>query len=237
MSRRIAVMLLFLLLGAWIRSADAPLTRPGREIALSPDEVKDTFFAYVIGVIISGVEVDLTNSDLRDILTEFKTSLDLPFDLITAVRQTYDPESGQRSLSIDFNSSVDIPIPFSFLGYHPGVILASQSLHLSEMNPASSDPTQPSSAVFVLRLIEGGITVDVDDWIEFLLPIVDDLFVRMLVIFKYEDTWYCMLEGIGKRGEEIMEFFNFTRNLIVFPVPSSFTALGKRFIGSDSSIY
>jgi hypothetical protein len=220
--------------------ADTLPVRPGREIALPQDQVKDSFFAYVIGVIMSGVDVDLTNQDLREILTEFKTSLDLPFDLVDAVKQSHDTGSGKRTLSIDFNSPVKIPIPFAFLGYHPGAILSSQAVRLTEMNPAPSAARgeSPATSVYVLRMEEGEIVVDVDDWIIFLLPtILDDLFVKMFAIFHYGGDWCCMLAGTGRRGGQIMEFFNFTHNYIIFPVPLALSNLGARLVNSDSSSY
>jgi hypothetical protein len=202
---------------------------PGREISLPPDQVKDSFFAYAIGILVSGLEVEMSNQDLRDILTEFKTYVNLPFDLIQTVRQGRDPITGEMEFSIFFNASVKIPIPFAFLGYHPGSILATQELRFIESRPdlsISPDPS-PASPIYVLRLTTGLAMVDVDDWLIFLLPrIVDDLYVDLFAIFRYKGTWYCLLSGMGKRGEQIREYFDFTRNRIVFPIPKDLEEIG-----------
>lgn len=211
--------------------ANPSLRAPGRDIALSPTEVKDSFFAYVIGVIRSGVEVDISNAGMREILTEFKTSLDLPFDLVSSVRQHQEQAGGERTLSILFHESVKIPIPFSFLGYHPGSILASAQIRFADSPSAGAKPSvpPPTDPVFALRLTEGRVTVDVDDWLEWLLPgIVEDLSVNMIAIFKYQGDWFCLLSGTGvRRGDAIHEFFNFTHNRIVFPIPGDLIELGN----------
>ncbi len=211
--------------------ADSPAGRPGREIALPADQVKDSFFAYAIGVIVAGVEVNLDNADLRDILTEFKSSLKLPFDLIDRVRQYPVDDPQGLEFSILFTSSVKIPIPFSFLGYHPGSILASPEIRFTEAKSESfrAPGASPADSVYVLRLNTGLVVVDVDDWLEALLPtIIDDLFVDLFAIFPFEGTWYCLLAGTGRRGEPIREYFDFTHNRIIFPIPGDLAAVGNR---------
>jgi hypothetical protein len=239
-SGRVSCLLLSFLLFASLLRAETPSARPGREIALPPEQVKDSFFAYVLGVIMSGVEIDYSNQDLRDILTEFKSSLNLPFDLVDAVRQRADPAGGGRSLAIDFSGDVKIPIPFAFLGYHPGAILASSEVLFLESEPKSKNPSDaasPSSA-FVLNMIEGSIIVDVDDWIEILIPtVVDDLSVSMFAFFRYQGDWICLLAGTGKRIGAIMEFFNLTHNTIIFPIPIKLKSLGARIVKADAGTF
>jgi hypothetical protein len=211
--------------------------RPGREIALPPEQVKDTFFAYVIGVIASGTDLEMTNEDLRDILTEFKTNLNLPFDLIRGVVQHTDEQSGECSMSIAFNGDAKIPIPFSLLGYHPGSILATSQLHFTQTRPVSSREDEPVTAnpVYVMHLTEGQIVVDVDDWLISLLPsMLDDLSVRFIAIFHYKEDWYCQLGGTGRRAKKGLNwFFSLTGNRIIYPIPKELARLGRRIAKED----
>jgi hypothetical protein len=183
--------------------ANPGLLFPGREIALSEEEVKDSFFAYVIGVIRSGIEVRLSNADLREILTEFKTSLDLPFDLISSVVQHRVPEASYPDLQIAFNSSVKIPIPFAFLGYHPGSIFASEEVLFTETRPLRSYYLTPqipdmADAVYVMRLSRGAVLVDVDSWLEWLLPsLIQDTIVDIICIFHNETNVVLPARGHG----------------------------------------
>jgi hypothetical protein len=218
----------------------ARLLRPGKEISLSPEEVKDSFFAYVIGVIGSGVEVELYNSDLREILTEFKTSMDLPFDLISSVSQRRKPSAAFPGLEIWFNASVKIPIPFAVLGYHPGSIIASQALGFTETRPVSDpDDVALADIVYVMRLSRGDILVDVDDWLEWLIPsLVQDLIVELVCIFHSKTEWYCLLAGTGRNtGDRICQFFDFTRNRIVIPIPQEFREFGERIVIAGELAY
>ena len=208
----------------------ASAQRPGREVSLSRSEVKDSFFAYVIGIIRSGLEVDIDGEQMREILTEFKTALILPFDLVARVSQRNAPSTGKRTISLRFRDHLIVPIPFSLLGYHPGVIRASEevSFRVTPSAYRSWKDVAPSSPVFDLTLTGGEVLVDVDDWLVYLLGFfLDKVQVRHIVFFIYRGEWIGLLEGAGlMRGRDMRAYFNFTRNSIVFPVPGALDAMG-----------
>ena len=167
-------------------------SRPGREISLLPAEVKDSFFAYVIGIIRAGIDVELDSTGMREVLTEFKTALDLPFDLITRVWQGQEPEPGQLALGLEFNGGAAIPIPFSLLGYHPGSIRASSSIGFRELRFTYPDArgTGAEAPVYRLQLDQGSLIVDIDWWIDELLgDYLDDLPVSNIVFFTWRGEW------------------------------------------------
>jgi hypothetical protein len=211
---------------AWMVAArlfpDVPPQRPGREVSFLPEEIKDTFFAYVLGVVRSGVELEMDNADMREVLVEFKTALDLPFDKVERVVQHRGVTVGEGELSIVFRADVRIPIPFSFLGYHPGAILASRTVAFSEdrtVVPFSPEP-RFADPMYILRVSDGYITMKVDDWLKFLFPgIVDDLYVDFISAFRFRGDWYCLLSGWGSKGTPVQEVFNLTRNRIIYPSP------------------
>jgi hypothetical protein len=213
-------------------AAPAPPPPPGREISLSPSEVKDTFFAYVLGIIRAGVELDIDNADMRAILVEFKTPLAVPFDLIDRVTQREGPD-GKRTIGLDFSRDVDIPIPFSLLWYHPGSIVSTRDVTFSVDRGTWADPRgSPVAPVFVLSLSEGSILIDVDDWLEVLFgAYIEDTYIRHLVFFTYRGDWIGLLEGSGRRsGRVIRAYFNFTHNFIIFPTPAALDAAGRSFL-------
>jgi hypothetical protein len=214
-------------------SAQVPTERPGREISLSSREVKDSFFAYVIGIIRAGVDVELDAAAMREVLTEFRTSLALPFDLIARVSQRRAGESGARTVQVGFVRPVTIPIPFSLLGYHPGSIRATQTVSFHETRFTYPDPRQDGAEAPVFRLaIEAGVLlVDMDQWLDDLFgDYVDDLPVQNLVFFTWKGEWMGLLQGRGYKGQSLRAFFNFRRNRIVFPIPGELDALGRGFI-------
>jgi hypothetical protein len=141
---------------------------PGREVSLPASEVKDTFFAYILGIIRIGAEMDLDNEEMRAILVEFKSTLEVPFDLISRVSQHEGPESADRLIALEFQHDVVIPIPFSILFYHPGRITSTRLLSFDVRRSPWTDPGSPaeSGEAFDLVMAQGSILVEIDGWLK-----------------------------------------------------------------------
>jgi len=217
-----ALFLLAARISAGQSPAPAPVSqRPGREVSFAPTEIKDTFFAYVLGIIRAASEVDIDNAAMRGILVEFKSALNLPFDLVSRVTQHSSEADGTRAVAIEFSRPVSIPIPFSLLFYHPGSIVASQVVSFAE--------TTAAGPAYILTLSEGSILVDVDDWLEVLFrAYIEDTWIRHLVFFPWHGEWIGLLQGQGRRtGREIRAYFDFTKNSILFPTPASLDAAAR----------
>jgi hypothetical protein len=213
--------------------------RPGREISLPPSQVKDTFFAYFLGIVLTGTEVDIDNAQMRDILTEFKTQLKFPFDLVSRVIQHSEQDTGERTISLIFNGKVSIPIPYSFLGYHPGMLRSTERLTFNVTRSSYIDPQDPSvyTPVYDLALDDGAVLIDIDDWLVYLLSrVVDKLEVRHIVFFSYHGEWIGLVEGRGRVfSRRMREYFSFTNNRIIYPVPDKLDAMGLGFINASLS--
>lgn len=242
---KLAVVPLILLLGtAGLVPASAEDTdaerpqRPGREVSLPPNQVRDTFFAYVLGIVLEGLEVDIDNAEMRQILTEFKSKLNVPFDLIERVIQHNEAETGRRTISLEFNGAVVIPIPFSLLGYHPGTVRSTQlvSFHVSRFYYNDPNDSKDSTWAYDLALSDGSVLIDVDDWIVYLLSnVFDKIQVRHIVFFYYADEWIGLLEGKGKVfGRSMREYFDFTHNGIIYPVPPKLDKIGRSLVSGSS---
>jgi hypothetical protein len=214
-------------------------TRPGRDVSLSSSEVRDTFFAYILGIIVSGAEAEIDNEQMRDILVEFKSPLDLPFDLISLVSQHTDPQTGERRIGLEFRHDVVIPVPFSLLFYHPGSITLTQRVSFDVHQSIRADPGEGEDAapqdasVYDLVLAEGSILVDIDDWLEALFSSLEDAWIRHIVFFRWRHDWVCMLEGSGRTTHRVLRaYFDLTKNTIIFPVPESLHVVGKEIVPS-----
>jgi hypothetical protein len=217
--------LAFLALAALPAGAQAV---PGRELILPPSEVRDTFFAWLVGVVDAGRDAAIDNAGLRDILTEFRSSIALPFDRIVEVRHRAPSEGGRGSLEIEFDGGIDIPVPFSVLWYHPGSLRATRTLRFDERRfPAVPAGRDAASPVYAFRLVEGSMTIDVDAWLDVLLGnVVDDLSVRLVAIARWRGSWRCLLGGTGREDRRIIAAFDLARNTITFPVPKELVRLG-----------
>ncbi len=208
-------------------TADSP-PPPGRELILPSSEVKDTFFAWLVGVVDAGRDAELDNAELRDVLTEFRSSIALPFDRISLVRHEAPRTDGYGSLGILFDGDVDIPVPFSLLWYHPGSLRSTRAVRFDERRfgslPTASSPAGP---VYSFRLVEGAMVIDIDEWVDVLLGrAVDDVSIRIVAIARWRGSWRCLLGGTGREDRRIIAAFDLARNVITFPVPSELTRLG-----------
>jgi hypothetical protein len=207
--------------------------RPGREVSLPESEVKDTFFAYFLGIISGGMPVDMDNAQMREILVEFKSALDVPFDLITRVTQRSDAETGDRIIGLEFARDVVVPVPFSLLFYHPGSIIVSRWISFEVRRSAWTDPVAggESATAFDLVLSRGTVLVDIDDWLEALLrDHLEDTWIRQIVFFRWGSDWIAMMAGKGRgSGRTKRAYFDLTRNRILFPASDSLTAAGRTF--------
>jgi hypothetical protein len=210
----------------------SPPPPPGREMILPPSEVRDTFFAYLVGIVDAGLDAELDNATLRSVLTEFQSTIALPFDRISVVRHLAPRgeagSSGAGSLEIVFDGDLDVPVPFSLLGYHPGSLRSTRTVRFEELRyPLVPVRGGQAGPVYSFRIIEGAMTIDVDAWIDVLLgSIVDDLDVRLVAIARWKGAWRCILGGTGREGRRIIAAFDLTRNTISFPVPSELIRLG-----------
>lgn len=223
-----------LLAAADVVSAQEGSSAPGREVSFPASQVKDTFFAYVLGVIASGQPVDMDNEQMRKVLVEFKSAMDLPFDLITRVVQGPDPANGMQDITLSFQRQESIPVPFALLWYHPGSIVVSQTLGFDVQRFSWTDPLaggDPSEG-FDLVLSRGAALVDIDDWLEALFADhLEDSWIQHITFFRWNGDWIGMIVGVGSRsGRTRRAYFDLTKNEIRFPAPSSLNAAGHRLV-------
>jgi hypothetical protein len=205
---------------------------------VSLSNVRDTFFSYVLGIILTGIDVDIDNAQMRSILTEFQSKLKFPFDLITRVIQHNDPDMDRRLISLVFSGNVVIRIPYSVLGYHPGTIMSTERLNFRVIRSAYTDPLGTYTPVYNLTLADGSVLINIDDWLVYLFgSVLDKLEVHHIVFFNYKGSWIGLVEGKGKIFKRNMrEYFDFTNNRIIYPIPVKLDAMGRAFIAASPEL-
>ena len=133
-----------------------------------------------------------------------------------------------------------IPIPFSFLGYHPGTLRSTERLNFRVTRTSYTDPLIPRvyTPVYDLTLADGSVLIDIDDWLVYLLwKVLDKLEVRHIVFFSYQGAWIGLVEGKGKVfRRDMREYFDFTNNKIIYPIPDKLDAMGQGFIKASPSL-
>ncbi|OHD70315.1 MAG: hypothetical protein A2177_04075 [Spirochaetes bacterium RBG_13_68_11] len=220
--------------GAAASHAD-PRQGPGREVSATPAEVKDTFFAYVVGILRENADADVDREFLRGILGEFRASVSLPFEQLATMTYRSGGREAAHELRLGFQGPMRVPIPFSLLGYHPGDLVSSAEVRFTGLR--YGEVRLPSGAllspVYTFSVNEGWVIIDVDTWLDVLLgDLVDDIAVSELVVFRWRREWRCLMVGTGRKGQLISGVLNFRTNGIAFPLPRELAGIGEFFRGA-----
>jgi hypothetical protein len=206
---------------------------PGPEAILPEDEVKDRFFAYLIGLAEAEAYGRLSGDEISQALGGFSGATRVPFELISEIRRTRGEGAEPGVVSISFMKNLKTPVPYSILGYHPGSVVADTVVSFYEYYlPRKSVYVAENTRVTLTRVhvfatYEGWAVVDIDAWVDKLLGgRLDDTWLVVMALFKYEDDWHGIAAGYGPGGEGRSGVFNFRTNKILFPTPDQFRTLG-----------
>lgn len=233
----------FVITAAWVMLpapvfSDAPSEAllPGDEVILPEDVVKDRFFAYLIGLAEADSYGKLLNEDIGTALGEFPGKTEVPFELITEIERRRGEPGEPGVVSISFLGGLKTPVPYSILGYHPGSVVADTVVSFCEYYlPRKSIWVAENSRVELTRVhvfgaYEGWAVVDIDGWVDKLLGgYLDDTWLIVMALFKYEGDWHGIAAGYGPGGEGRSGVLNFKTNNILFPTPQQFRTLGPYF--------
>jgi hypothetical protein len=204
---------------------------PNKEASLSRKEVEDALFAYILGIIMAGTEIDLDRMQMAEILDEFHSTLNIPIDLIDRVTQNTDENAVEPTIRMQFTRDVSVPIPFALLFYHPGKILSSQHLVWETHRYWFFVPENGSGPVQAIDLVlrQGSVEVILDEWLKVLFSAhCEDTWIHHIIIFRWKGHVLGLLAGVGQRtGRVLRAYFDFTKNSIIFPAPASLNRVGE----------
>lgn len=217
---------------------------PGSEIMLPESEVRDRFFAYMIGL----VQVDtcgvVSAGDLASALAGFKGRTSVPFERIQSIQRDCGDDGlssrrgggSMRDVSITFLEELKTPVPYHILGYHPGSVQASEIVRFREWHIPrrtlrwTTREALELTDIYVFGIREGWTIIDIDGWLDVILGgSLDDTRMITLVLFKHDGDWHGLAAGFGRSGEGRSGVFNFASNKILFPTPDEFRGLGPYF--------
>jgi hypothetical protein len=216
--------------------APADTLLPGADVILPEETVQDRFFAYLIGLAETDSYGKLTGDDIGGALGGFAGKTRVPFELISEIERRRGEPGDPGVVSISFLEQLSTPVPYSILGYHPGSVVADTVVSFYEYYlPRKSIWVAENSRVTLTQIhvfatYRGWAVVDIDAWIDKLLGgRLDDTWLIVMALFKYEDDWHGIAAGYGPGGEGRSGVFNFKTNKILFPTPDQFRTLGPYF--------
>jgi hypothetical protein len=207
---------------------------PGTEAMLPESQVKDRFFAYVVGLVARDIVADIPKTHLSLVLSEYAADKDIPFQKISRIDRSR-VAARKREFRASFEEPLDFPIPFRILGLRVGSVKTTESVMLTEelvgrasyRNASGEDVTFDS--VHRFRMAEGTITVDFRGWIDVILGrFVDDVDVVLGLVFRHDGTWYALLAGESPEGRIHAGGYNFEEDSGMLPVPDRFAGIANR---------
>ena len=209
---------------------------PGKEVMLPESVVPDRFYSYLIGLVSANTCGAVDDATFASVLRGFKGRTSIPFEKIKEIRRECVTGSGTRDVSITFKGSLDTPVPYSILGYHPGSVTADNRVSFLEWYTPSQKialgrgESLVLTDVFVFGVYEGWVVVDIDAWVDRVLGgLLDDTRIIVLVLFKYRGEWHALAAGYDRLGNGRSGIFNFHTNRILFPTPKELQVLAPYF--------
>ena len=170
----------------------------GREEATEPlngPEIRDPFFEFVVRIVEEDSLGTWSREDLLAYVSASGRETKLPVDQVVALSRLSCDEPGHRVVRLELADDLELPLPYSILGYHPGTLYVSRVLEATESNPHDAVLHLPGggdrsrkfwvSEVRVLTFVVGHVVLDVDGLIDRLLgKKLDDAWLECFVLAR-----------------------------------------------------
>ncbi len=204
--------------------------------------VNDPVFSILTRLVTSGIYGTITQERLRQEIARLGGESRLPYESVVSItRQPVQP--GRTALiRVEFKEPIDLPVPYSILGYHPGSFTASQSclfrewelgtVHLSEAEK-KGDRTEVRTIdlddVHLFAAVEGDVKIDIDALVDAVLGgAIDDTDVTTLMLCRWRGEWYGAAMGYGKDRHGRSGILSLRRDKILFPTPDGLKGVGRQ---------
>ena len=216
-----------------------PLTVP--EHPELPGDVKDGAFAYLISLLDANDYGRVTGAQFRQVLEKTGRSSRIPYETIAEVRRVPAGGSGEGWVRVSFNRPLDVPVPYSILGYHPGSLVSAQRVTAREWHAQRSVISDPAGEVTgglevedltLWAFVEGRVLVDIDGLIDKLMGSgLDDTYMIGLAFFRLRGQAYAMALGYNRGGEPRSGALALADDEIRFPTPRELKAAARDLRG------
>lgn len=204
--------------------------------------VNDPIFSILTRLVTSGTYGTITQERLRQEVARIGGKSRLPYESVVSI--TREPvKSGWTALiRLEFQEPIDLPVPYSILGYHPGSFTASRQcvfrewevgkIRLSE-SEQKGDHTETRTIdledVHLFASVEGEVKIDIDAWIDALLGgAIDDTDITALMLGRWQGEWYGVAMGYGHDQSGRSGILSLRQDKILFPTPDGLRGVGRQ---------
>jgi hypothetical protein len=215
------------------------LDADGQAVAVTPTlarDVKDPVFALLAGLLDAGAFGRIERTVLDSIASAHGGSR-LPYRRIRSLER--EPVAGEAgsTIRIDFGRPVELGVPYSILGYHPGSLRASSVVVLRECALGDVTFRVPGGAglvdvtaqdVHLFGLVDGSLRADVDALFDWLMgDKADDVDVSGVLLLRQGGHRFGVAFGYNPGHQGRSGVFDLTGDAFAFPAPRSFLAMGR----------
>jgi hypothetical protein len=224
--------------GARIESALAgatPVALP--EHPELPKDVKDGVFGYLVGLLDANTYGRVAGSQFRDVLQRTGRGSRIPYETIGEVCRAPASTLGEGWVRVNFTGPLDVPVPYSILGYHPGSLHSSAQVTVREWRMPRSVISDPAGDVTgglevkdltLWAIVEGRVVIDIDKLVDKLLGgSLDDTYMVGVAFFRFRGAAYAMALGYNGQGEPRSGALELAENEILFPTPRELKATAR----------
>ena len=212
--------------------------------------VKDPVFGLLIGLVSSGEYGDLSGDRLGAELRRLHANSVLPYQALDTLTRLPVKAGRTATVKVTFHGDLNLPIPYSILGYHPGSFNTSQTCIFREWifdrlllpqdvegSAAANPPTLELDDVHLFGVAQGKVLIDIDGWLDSLMgDKLDDTWVTGLLLCRYRGEWFGFAMGYNRKGEGRSGALSFTKDRILFPTPAELRIVGPRMRAQMESL-
>jgi len=215
----------------------SPSTAPAMADETSGPEIKDPFFRLLMEILQSDTLGIWAQDDIRTYVERTGGECKLPIERVHHIErrrargEEAESRRGAKVVNIwrvVLTDPLNLPMPYSVLGYHPGSLVVSREFCFSEwylggpnIHVASEGEVTVHSAhgLKALRLDTGWIILDVDGWLDKLLGgRLDDAWTQGFAVGRIDGELYGISIGVNQKLRPLSGDFDFREDKI-YPEP------------------
>ncbi len=200
---------------------------------ISVPEIKDPFFRLLVEILQSDTLGIWAQDDIRAYVERAGGECKLPIERVHHIerrRATGEEAESRRGAKVVniwrvvLTEPLNLPMPYSVLGYHPGSLVVSREFRFSEwylggpnIHVASEGEVTVHSAhgLKALRLDTGWIILDVDGWLDKLLGgKLDDAWTQGFAVGRIDGELYGISIGVNHKLRPLFGDFDFREDKI-----------------------
>jgi hypothetical protein len=229
--RACLVALCALVAAAAAPAPDAPPPLP--EVLPSLPAVKDGVFAVLLGLVESDSYGTLGSEHLGRDLARRGARSRLPYAELVELRRS--PEQPGRLARVEarFRGPLNMSVPYTILGYHPGSIRADETCVFGERRLGDLQVPRAEGALLLqdvraFELRQGRIRVDFDRWLDWLMgKALDDTTVSGIFVFRLRGRWIGQALGLNDSGQPRSGSFDFEQDKALIPPSEELKAVAR----------